>query len=79
MAEHGQRVRVVLVPRGQDLDLLAVLERQAQVLDLAVRAEQHGLLGQLRPDRARGVEAGGAVGQLELRPVGQEDVHGSGG
>ena len=32
--EDGERVRIVLVPGGQDLDLLAVLERQAQVADL---------------------------------------------
>jgi hypothetical protein len=77
--EHGQRVGVVLVADGQDLDLLPVLERQAQILHGAVRAQEHGLLGELRADRARGVEPGRAVGQLQLGPVGEDDLHGRGG
>ena len=80
VAEDVERVRVVLVARREDLDLLAVLERQrAGPCTLPVRADEHGLLGEPRPDRARGVEAGRAVGQLELRPVGEDDVHGRGG
>ena len=75
MAQNGERVRVVRVARGQDLDPLPVLERQAQVLDVAVRAHQHGLLGELRPDRARRVEAGRAVGKFEFRFVGKNDLH----
>jgi hypothetical protein len=45
VAEHGERVRIVLVARGQDLDVLSLLERQAQVLHPAVRAHQHRFLG----------------------------------
>src|SRR4029079_9964008 len=71
---HGERVRVVLVAHGEDLDRLAVLERRARVLHDAVRAHEHGLLGELRPDRARRVEPGGAVGQLERVPVGENDL-----
>ena len=66
VAEHVERVGVARVARRQDLDRLAVLERQAQVLDVAVRADEHRLLGELRPDRARGVEPGRAVGKFEL-------------
>ena len=75
VAQHVQRVRVVPVARRQDLDAFAVLERQAQILDAAVRTDEHRLLGELRPDRARGVEAGRAVGELELGVVGQDDPH----
>ena len=75
VAQHGERVRVARVARGQDLDRLAVGERQAQVLDVAVLADQHRLLGQLGADRARGVEAGGAVRKFEFRGVGENDLH----
>ena len=44
--------------------------RQAEILNGAVRADEHGLLGELRPDRARGVEAGRALGEFELGAVG---------
>ena len=77
MAEDVERVGVARVARRQDLDRLAVLERQAQVLDAPVGAHEHGLLGELGPDRPRGVEAGGAVGKLELRVVGEDDLHSS--
>src|SRR5947207_2662753 len=43
MPKDIERVRVVLVPRRQDLDLLAVSERLPQVLNLAVRANQNRL------------------------------------
>ena len=42
---------------------------------VAVHAREHGLLGELRPDRARGVEAGRALGELELGRVGKDDLH----
>jgi hypothetical protein len=77
--EDVERVRVVLVPGGQDLDLLAVGERQAQVPDVAVRTDEHRLLGELGADRARRVEAVRAVGQLERRAVWKQDVHAAGG
>ena len=48
----------------------ALDQRRAQVLHLAVGADQDRLLGELRPDRARGVEAGRAVGKFELGIVG---------
>ncbi len=75
MAQHVEGIRIVRVPRRQDLDRLPVGERQAQVLDVAVLADQHGLLGQLRPDRAGGVQAGGAVRKFEFRGVGENDLH----
>ena len=50
--------------------LLAVREGRAEVLHAPVRAHEHGLLGELRADGARGVEAGGAVGKFELGAVG---------
>ncbi len=77
--EHGERVRVVGVAGGQDLNLLPVREREAQVLDAAVRADEDGLLGELRADRAGGVEARGAVGKLELGAVWEDDLHGGQG
>ena len=70
MAQHGEGVRIVLVTDGQDLDRLAVLQRQAQVLRASVRTYEDGLLGELRADRARGVEAGRAGWKFELRVVG---------
>jgi hypothetical protein len=79
VTQDVQRVGVVLVARREDLNLLAVAQRQAQVLHVAVRADEHGLLRELRTDRARGVEAGRAVGKFELRVVGQDDVHGGQG
>ena len=68
--EHVERVGVVLVARRDDLDLLPVLQRLAQVLDAPVGAQQHRLLGELRPDRARGVEPGRAFGKFEFGLVG---------
>ena len=70
-----ERVGVLRVARREELDGLAVLEREAQVARRAVHAREHGLLGELRPDRARGVEAGRAVGELELGGVGKDDLH----
>ena len=66
VTEDGERIRVVLVADGQDLDRLAVVQRQAQILHASVRAQEHSLLGELRPDRSRGVQARSAVGKFEL-------------
>ena len=77
--EHRERILVLRVARRQDLDPLAVLEREAQIAYRAVRADEHGLLRELRADRARRVEARGTVGQLELGRVGQHDLHRAGG
>ena len=57
MAQDGERVGVLRVAGRQDLELRAVGERQPQVLRHPVRLDEHGLLGELRADRARGVEA----------------------
>ena len=70
VAEHVERVRIVLVTRGEDLDPLAVLKRQPQVLDASVGAYEHRFLGESLTNRARGVEPGRAVGQFERRVVG---------
>ena len=75
MAQHVERIGIGAVARRQELDRLAVRERKADVLDGAVRAHEHCLLGELRPDRARGVEAGRAVGELELLAVGEDHLH----
>ena len=66
MAQDVERVGVVRVTGGEELDLLAVGERQPQVLHRAVRANEHRLLGELGADRTRGVEPRGAVGKFEL-------------
>ena len=75
VAQHPERVCVVTVARGEDLDPRPVGERQPQVLGLAVDSDEHRLLGQLGPDRARGVEAGGAVRKFEFRRIGENDLH----
>ncbi len=75
VAEHRERVRILGVARRQDLDALAVGQRQPQVANGSVRAHQHGLLGQLRPDRTGGIEAGCSVSELELGGVGEYDLH----
>ena len=75
VAEHGERVRILRVARRQDLELGAVRERQPQILRHPVGLDEHRLLGELRPDRAGGVEPARAVGQLELGRVGEDDLH----
>ena len=77
--QDRERVGIVRIAGCQDLDRLAVLEGQPQVVYEAVGTDEHRLLRELRPDRARGIEPRGAVGQLELGPVGQDDLHGRGG
>src|SRR5919202_668265 len=76
VTQHRERVRVKLVARGQDLDRLPVRERQPEVLDAAVGADENGLLGELRSDRPRGIEARRAVGKLQLGLIGKDDLHG---
>ena len=75
--EDVERVRVGRVAGREDLDGRAVRERQPQVLGRTVRADEDGLLGELRPDRAGGIEPAGAVRQLERGSVGEDDVHAS--
>ena len=70
VAQDVERVRVGGVAHGEDLDVRALDQRRAQVLHLAVGPDQDGLLGELRADRARGVEPGRAVGKFELGIVG---------
>ena len=72
----GRRARRGLPCRGSSGSGSAGRPRAAaKVLDVAVRAHEDGLLGQLRPDRARRVEAGRAVGKFEFRVVGKDDLH----
>ena len=66
VAQHGQRVGVARVARRQELDRITVVQWEAQVLHASVGANQNCLLGELRPDRARGVEPRGAGGKFEL-------------
>ena len=75
VAENGERVGILRVARRQDLEPGAVRERQPQVLRHPVGLDEHGLLGELRPDRAGGVEPARAVGKLELGGVGEDDLH----
>jgi hypothetical protein len=75
VAQHVERIGVVLVTRREDLDRLTVLERKPQVLDAPVRADEHSLLGELRPDRACGVEPRRALGKFQFGVVGKDDLH----
>ena len=68
--QHVEGVGICGVARGQKVDVLPVGERQAHVLRRPVRADEHGLLSELRPDRARGIEPRRAGGKFELRIVG---------
>ena len=71
VAQDVERVRIVLVARGQDLDRLRrPSSGSRRSCTTPVRADEHGLLGELRPDRARGVEPGRAVGKFELGLIG---------
>ena len=75
MPKDVERVGIVRLTSRHELDPLPVLHRKTKVLSLAVRSDEDGLLGELRPDRARRVEPRGAVGQLELGGVGQQNLH----
>src|SRR5215211_2916232 len=44
VAQNMERVGVVAVPSREDLDALAVAQRQPEVAHVAVRADEHGLL-----------------------------------
>ena len=73
--QNGERVRVVLVPRCQDLDGPPVLERQPQILNASIRTDENGVVGELRPDRPGRVEPCGTIGKFEFGIVGQKDFH----
>ena len=75
VAQHGERVGIVAVARREDLERRAVGKRQPEVARLAVDPGQHGLLRELRADRAGGVERARPVGELERRAVWERDVH----
>ena len=64
----------LVVADAQDAQVRAVGQRQAQVAQLAVDLDRRRGVGQARADRLRGVEAGGAVGQLELGAVGEDGL-----
>ena len=75
VTEDGERVGIVVVARREDLERRPVGQRQPEVPGLAVDARENGLLGELRPDRAGGIERARAVGKLERAPVGELHVH----
>ena len=62
----------LLVADAQDAQVRAVGQRQAQVAQLAVDLDRGRRVGQARADRARGVEAARAVGEVELVAVGED-------
>ncbi len=76
VAEDVERVGIRGVAGREELHALPVGERQPQVARRAVDAGKDGLLGELRADRARGIDAGRTGWKLELRVVGKDDVHG---
>ena len=75
VAQDEQRIGFLGVAGREELDMLAVGERQPEVAGRPVHPCEHGLLGELRPDRARCLETGCAVGELELGRVGKDDLH----
>src|SRR4051794_9661399 len=75
VAQDVERIGILRVARRQELDRLAVAQRQPQIVNSTVRAHEDRLLGELRPDRARGVETRRAVGKFKLGVVGQYDFH----
>src|SRR5579862_1823751 len=75
VAQDGERIGIVAVARRQDLDRLAVCERQAQVAHVAVRADEHRLLCELGPDRAGRLQPGGTIREVELVAVWEDDLH----
>src|SRR5919197_1606877 len=75
VAEDVERLPIVLVARGKDLDPLAVLERQPQILDVPIRAHEDGLLGQPWADRGCRVATGRAVRKFKLGRVRKDDLH----
>ena len=77
MAHHVEVVITALA--GDDGNLLAISQRPRQVAHLV--AHTHGKCGlrQAGADRRRGIEASGAVGQLELGSIGKDHVHGGRG
>ena len=64
-----------LLGKDRQRDGATVLQGKPEILDAPVLADQHRLLGQLRADRPRGVEAGGAVRKFEFCRVGENDLH----
>ena len=77
VSEDGEGVRVARVPRRQELQPVAVREREPKVADLAVDAREDSLLRELRADRPRGVERRRAVRELELGGVWEDHLHGA--
>ena len=71
-SKAGSQTIFLILPLagGEELDLLAVGERQPQISHLSVDAHEDGLLGELRPDCRGRVEARRTVGEFEFRVVG---------
>ena len=73
VAQHGQRLRIA---SRQDAHAVALGQRQPQVAHLVADVHGDGGLGQPRADRGGRIQAGGAVLQLQIGPVGQFNAHG---
>ena len=70
MADQLERLGVAV---GEDRDLSAVGQRRREVAQLTVDPDRQRRLCQAGPDRRRGIGAGGALGQLQRRAVGELD------
>lgn len=73
VAQHGEGLGVA---DADDAHVRAVGQGQAQVAQLAVDLDRGRGLREALADRARAVESGRAVGELELGAVGEVDLHG---
>ena len=67
--------RVLAAARRDDLRAPAVGQRAVEVVHHAADLDRQRRAGQARPDRGRDVGAGRAVGQLDLRAVGELERH----
>jgi hypothetical protein len=81
VADEPQRAHAVLgAPRSDDLDPVPVVERRSQVAQVRLGAvtrdpDTERGAGEALADRPSGVGAGGAVGKLQWRAVGERDLH----
>ncbi len=76
VAEHEERVRIVRVARRQELDVLPVGERKAQIARLSVDSSENRLSASLGPI-ARAASSPDARREARARTSREDDLHGA--